>query len=87
MISYIADLNTPANNNGNALIDMDGERGYRFFADLTAGNWQINVMGVSREKTQPVSWADTVFNDRGTRATDQRAFADALYTRFGSIRS
>ena len=77
---YIADLNTPANNNGNA-IDMDGEKGYRFFADLTAGNWQINVMGVSREKTQPVSWADTIFNDRGTRATDQRAFADALYTR------
>ncbi len=77
---YISDLNTPASNNGNA-IDMDGEKGYRFFANFTLGNWQFLAVDVSRQKIQPISWAPTIFNDRGTRATDQRGMYDALYTK------
>jgi iron complex outermembrane receptor protein len=77
---YIQELNSPDNNNGHA-VNMDGSRGYRFFADFKSGRWEILSLAGSREKIQPVSWADTVFNDRGTRATDQNAFVDVQYTR------
>jgi len=60
---------------------MDGSRGYRLFADWKHGNWEIMSLAGSREKIQPVSWSETIFNDRGTRATDMRGFVDALYTR------
>jgi iron complex outermembrane receptor protein len=77
---YIPEYDTPATNQGLA-VNMDGQRYYRLFADFTAGNWQITSLAVSRRKIQPVSWGDTVFNDRGTRVTDQRAFVDVQYAR------
>jgi iron complex outermembrane receptor protein len=77
---YISAYNSPATNNGVA-VNMDGSRGYRFFADFKAGRWEILSMAGSRQKIQPVSWGDTIFNDRGTRATDQRAFVELQYTR------
>jgi len=77
---YIPAYDAPATNNGVA-VNMDGSRGYRLFVDLKAGNWEILSLAGSRQKIQPNSWGDAVFNDRGTRATDQRAFAELQYTR------
>ena len=77
---YVSTYDAPATNNGVA-VNMDGSRGYRFFADFKAGHWELLSLANSREKIQPISWGNTVFNDRGTRATDQRAFVDLQYTR------
>ncbi len=44
---YIPELNSPATNYGQA-INMDGERGYHFFAELDWNRWSITAGGVSR---------------------------------------
>lgn len=62
--------------NGHA-IHMDGDKGYRCFADFTAGNWEILAFTGTRQKLQAVSWGETIFNDRGTRATDQHSVVEA----------
>ena len=77
---YFSQLDTTQDNFGRA-IDMDGEKGYRLFADLTWGNWEALAVAVDRIKIQPVSWGDTVFNDRGTRVEDSRGFFELSYTR------
>jgi len=81
---YFPEYNTPATdasatNNGHA-VNMDGDRGYRFFVDFTAGSWEILAFTGTRLKIQPISWADTIFNDRGTRATDQHTAVVATWT-------
>jgi len=79
----IADLSTPM-----SAIDMDGDKGYHAFADLTWGHWEILALTGDRVKTQPVSWAPTIFNDRGTRVEDSRGFLEISYTReFSSDRT
>jgi outer membrane receptor protein involved in Fe transport len=77
---FFPELNTPQNNYGNA-IDMNGERGYHFFANLTWRNWTVTAAFADHDIIQPVSWGDTIFNDRGTNTTDQRDFIDAAYQR------
>ena len=77
---FVSAYDTPATNNGVA-VNMDASRGYRFFADFKAGHWELLSLAGSREKVQPISWGDAVFNDPGTRATDQRLFVDLQYTR------
>ena len=77
---YFPELDTPQNNFGRA-IDMDGEKGYHLFADLTWKNWEILAVAGDRVKTQPISWGDTRFNDRGTRAEDSRGFLELAYTK------
>jgi hypothetical protein len=62
---------------------MDGSRGYRLFANFKSGNWELLSLTGLREKIQPVSWAPTVFNDRGTRVRiprdgDQRSEVMAI---------
>ena len=84
---YVPEYSGAATNYGNA-INMDGDRGYRVFADLIAGNWEILAFAGTRVKIQPISWDDTVFNDRGTRAIDHRAAVVATWARkFGGRRS
>ena len=61
--------------------NMDNQKGYRLFSDITFGRWRVTAVAGSRQKIQPVSFADTIFNDRGTTATDQRAFVEAAYER------
>ena len=61
-------------------IDMDGEKGYHLFGNLTWHDWSVLAVFDARPKIQPVSWGPTVFNDRGTRAIDSRNFIDATYT-------
>ena len=77
---YISELDSAQTNFGRA-IDMDGEKGYHFFADLTWGNWEALAVAGDRTKIQPVSWGDTIFNDRGTRVEDSRGFFELSYTR------
>jgi iron complex outermembrane receptor protein len=77
---YFSELDTAATNFGRAL-DSNGEKGYHVFADLVRGNWEVLALAGDRVKTQPISWGDTVFNDRGSRAEDSRGFIELSYTR------
>ena len=77
---YFGELDAPETNFGRA-IDMDGEKGYHAFADLTWGNWEALAVAGDRTKIQPVSWGDTLFNDRGTRVEDSRGFFELSYSR------
>ena len=77
---YFRELDSPEMNFGRA-IDMDGQKGYHAFADLTWGNWEVLALAGDRVKTQPISWGDTIFNDRGTSAEDSRAAIDLIYSR------
>ena len=84
---YFPEYSAPSTNNGNA-VHMDGDRGYRFFSDLVAGSWEILAFGGTRLKVQPISWADTIFNNPGTRAIDHRAAIVVTWThKFGEKRS
>jgi outer membrane receptor protein involved in Fe transport len=77
---YFSGLDSPETNFGRA-IDVDGERGYHAFADLTWRNWEVLAVAGTRVKIQPVSWGDTIFNDRGTQAEDSRGFLEVAYNR------
>lgn len=76
---YLPDLDAPEFNFGRALR-MDGERGYHVYAALTWKNWRALMIAGERLKIQPVSWAPTVFNDRGTRAGVGMVISDLTYT-------
>jgi outer membrane receptor for ferrienterochelin and colicins len=77
---FIPQLDTPQNNYGNA-IDMNGEKGYHFFATLVWRNWTVTAAFSDHDQIQPVSWGPTIFNDRGTHNNDMRNFIDAAYER------
>ena len=62
-------------------IDMDGEKGYHSFSNLVWGNWSITSALSDRNKTQPISWGDTVFNDPGTHLVENANFVEGTYTR------
>jgi outer membrane receptor for ferrienterochelin and colicins len=62
-------------------VGADGENGRHFFARFAAGNWTVTGLYGSRRKVQPVSWAETVLSDRGTRITDTRGFAEVRHAR------
>ena len=76
---YFPGLDRPETNRGQA-IRMDGEKGYHFFSNATWRNWSITASLSNRNKIQPVSWGDTVFNDRGTRVDETANYVDAAYT-------
>ena len=77
---YFPGLDTPENNFGQA-IRMDAQKGYRLFSNLTWRGWNITAVLSNRDKIQPVSWGNTVFNDRGTHLDETANYLDALYTR------
>jgi iron complex outermembrane receptor protein len=77
---FFPQFNTPQDNYGNA-IDMNGEKGYHFFANLAWRNWTVVAAFADHDIVQPVSWGNTIFNDRGTNVNDQRDFIDAAYQR------
>jgi len=77
---YFPGLDTPANNHGQA-INMDSQKGYHFFANLTWRGWNITAVLSNRNKIQPVSWGPTVFNDRGTHVDETANYVEAAYTR------
>ena len=77
---YLPEFDRPETDFGQALR-MDNERGYHFFSSLTVRNWSFLAAVSDRDKIQPVSWGETVFNDRGTRVNDERRFVEAAYSR------
>ena len=77
---FIPQLDTAQNNYGKA-IDMNGERGYSFFADLVWRNWTATAAFSGHDQIQPISWGPTIFNDRGTQNDDKRNFVDVVYER------
>jgi outer membrane receptor protein involved in Fe transport len=77
---YFPQLNTPANNGGQAL-HMDSEKGYHFFANLVWRNWSITAVLSDRNKIQPISWGPTIFNDRGTQLMESAGYVEAAYAR------
>jgi iron complex outermembrane receptor protein len=60
---------------------MNGEKGYHFFASVAWRNWTVVAAFADHDIIQPVSWGNTIFNDRGTNVNDQRDFIDAAYER------
>jgi outer membrane receptor for ferrienterochelin and colicins len=77
---YFPQLNTPANNGGQALR-MDSEKGYHFFANLVWRNWRVTAVLSDRNKIQPISWGPTIFNDRGTQLMESAGYIEAAYAR------
>lgn len=77
---YFPQLNTPETNYGRAMR-MNGERGYHLFSSVAWGNWSFTASFADRREIQPISWGDTVFNDRGTNVNDTRNYVEAAYTR------
>ena len=77
---YFPGLDTPQTNHGQA-IRMDAQKGYHFFSNLTWRGWNITAVLSNRNQIQPVSWGDTVFNDRGTHVDETANYLDASYTR------
>jgi outer membrane receptor protein involved in Fe transport len=74
---YFSEFDTAETNFGRA-IDMNGEKGYRAFADLVWGDWEALVVSGDRVKIQPISWGDTVFNDRGRGRKTRAASSSSL---------
>ena len=58
---------------------MNGEKGYHLFADLAWRNWTVMAAFADHDIIQPISWGNTIFNDRGTNVNDQRNFIDASF--------
>ena len=77
---YFPGFDTPQNNHGVAQR-MDGEKGYHFFGNLVWRNWTFTTVISDRNKTQPISWGPTVFNDRGTHVVENSNYVEAAYTR------
>jgi outer membrane receptor for ferrienterochelin and colicins len=76
---YFPEDNSPATNNGYA-IDMNGEKGYHLFGELTWHGWNVTALFGMRDEILPISFGPTIFNDRGTRVLDSRNFIEAAYT-------
>lgn len=71
---------SPETNNGQA-VRMDGQKGYHFLAIAEWKSWTFTAVAGQRVKQQPVSYGQTIFNDRGTRALDGRSYFEAQYKR------
>ena len=75
---FVPQLSSPATNGGQA-VRMDNESGYHWFSNLTWAGWNVTGQFSSRDKIQPVSWGNTIWNDRGTRIRDTRGYVEAAY--------
>ena len=77
---YFPEFDSISTNFGHA-VDMNGERGYHLFGIVDWGHWQFSGMFSDRDEVTPLSYGDTIFNDRGTRVNDNLGFVDADYKR------
>ena len=75
---YFPEFAVPQANNGYA-VNMDGEKGYHLFSNLTWGNWSVIAAFSGHDKIQPISWGPTIFNDRGTKNIDIRDYVEVVY--------
>lgn len=77
---YFKEYDSPETNFGRT-IRNDGQRGYHFFANASWKRWTFTAMIGQREKQQPISFGETIFNSRGTREFDGRSFFESVYSR------
>ena len=77
---YFPGLDTPETNHGQA-INMDGQRGYHFFANLTWRNWNITAVLSNRRQDPARFLGRHIFNDRGTHVDETANYVEAAYTR------
>ena len=76
---YFPQFDFPQTNFGWAR-GRDGEQGYHTFANLIWKDWNITAYFNDRRKMPPVAWADSVFDDPGSRVRDSRNFISATWT-------
>jgi outer membrane receptor protein involved in Fe transport len=77
---YLPRFDAPQTNYGNA-VNANAEQGYHLFSNLVWRNWTVTAVFAGHDIVQPISWGNTIFNDRGTAAGDNRNFIEAAYTR------
>jgi iron complex outermembrane receptor protein len=77
---FFPQFDTPQDNNGKA-IDMNTAKGFHLFSALTWRNWTVMAAFAGHDTIQPVSFGDTIFNNRGTKVDDNRDFVEAVYAR------
>jgi outer membrane receptor for ferrienterochelin and colicins len=77
---FLPQFDTPQTNYGST-IDANAEQGYHLFSSLVWRNWTVTAAFAGHDIVQPISWGNTIFNDRGTAVGDNRNFLDAAYTR------
>ena len=69
-----------AQSNGEA-VNVNTAKGYHLFSTLTWQDWTVTASFSGDNKIQPISWGNTIFNDRGTQVSDTRNYIEADYTR------
>jgi iron complex outermembrane receptor protein len=75
---YYPEFDSPGTNNG--ISDrLDGERGYRTFAKLSAAGFTFTGLAASRAKDFPGAPYLSDFNTKPSRVTDTRYFGDLRY--------
>jgi len=77
---FFKEFNTPANNNGIAL-NADGDESQQLFAYASWGNFTLQALFGSRDKTIPTAPFGSAFNVTGTHTVDQRGYLDLQYIR------
>ena len=77
---FFSEFDTPANNNGIA-VNADGDKFRQFFASASWGNFSLQAVYGSRDKTIPTAPFGSVFDVTGTHTVDQRDYLDLRYVR------
>jgi iron complex outermembrane receptor protein len=77
---YDSAFDSPATNNGIS-NGLDGERGYRTFAKLSAGGFTFTGLASSRARDFPGGPYLSDFNTKPSRVTDTRYFGDLRFER------
>jgi outer membrane receptor for ferrienterochelin and colicins len=77
---FFSEFNTPANNNGVA-VNADGDEFQQLFANASWGNFTLQAVFGSRDKTIPTAPFGSVFDVTGTHTVDQRGYLDLRYAR------
>lgn len=75
---FFNEFNTPANNNGIA-VNADGDESHQLFANLSWGDFTLQGVFGSRDKTIPTAPFGSVFDVTGTHTIDQRGYLDLRY--------
>jgi outer membrane receptor for ferrienterochelin and colicins len=77
---FFSAFNNPATNNGIA-VNADGDEFHQLFANLSWGNFTLQGVFGSREKTIPTAPFGTIFDVTGTHTIDARGYLDLKYDR------
>jgi iron complex outermembrane receptor protein len=70
-----------SDNPGGIAHNVDAQKGYHAFANLTWGHWSFTGYFNSRDIRVPAGGGDTIFDNQGNKAVDSRSFVGVNYTR------